>query len=161
MLDVYTNLRGTTASSFRIAKNGPTIIPGTADPNITSVTGAPGDLFILTGTVPSVYLNVDGNWQPLSTDQKFSRTPVTTGVFIANNNCLYLGVNYAGAVSIYLPAGTPDKRFIIKDESGNASANSITLYPEEDDTIDGQSSYVINVSYNSVEMVYGDVWHVF
>ena len=161
MLDVFTNLRGTTASSFRIAKNGPTIIPGTADPNITSVTGAPGDLFILTGTVPSVYINVNGNWQPLSTDQQFSRTPVTTGVFIANNDCLYLGVNYDGAVAVYLPAGTPNKKFIIKDESGNANTNNIMIYPSGDDTIDGEGGFVLNTNHASVQMVYGDGWHIF
>lgn len=73
---------------------------------------------------------------------------------ITNGNCI-IHINFAGAVSVVLP--TPDEAgrfFIIKDGSGNASANHITITVEGGGTIDGQASYTINANYGFIQ-VYG------
>lgn len=60
-------------------------------------------------------------------------TAVTTATLVIADNDLVLGhnifgVNYAGAVTITLPAGIDsDKIIVINDESGLAGTNNITI----------------------------------
>jgi len=65
----------------------------------------------------------------------------------------YLGVSSATAVTITLPTGVPGRVYTVKDELGQGSGK-ITIQPPPDITLDGKSSYVINVPYQSVSMVF-------
>ena len=71
---------------------------------------------------------------------------VTTTPFTATSDTYLIGVNRAGPVAITLPAGSAGRVNIIKDESGNASVNNITITPASG-TIDGQASLVISANY--------------
>ena len=71
---------------------------------------------------------------------------VTTTPFTATAGTNIIGVNRAGAVAITLPANTAGRLITVKDESGNASVNNITITPASG-TIDGQASLVISANY--------------
>ena len=54
------------------------------------------------------------------------------------------------------------KVIIVKDESGNAGINYITIDTEGSQTIDGQSSIQLQANYNSVSLYSdGTNWHIY
>lgn len=62
-----------------------------------------------------------------------------------------IGVNRAGAVTVTLPTAEvrPGRVFTVKDESGAAATNNITVATEGSENIDGSATDVINVNYES------------
>lgn len=59
--------------------------------------------------------------------------------------------NASGAITVTLPAPTAGRVLTIKDISGNATTNNITIARHASETIEGlASSYVIQVSYENV-----------
>lgn len=67
-------------------------------------------------------------------------------------------VTSASSLSITLPAASgvwSNKLFLIKDESGSAHVNNLTLLPRGVDTIDGTTSFVLNQKFDSV-LVYSN-----
>jgi hypothetical protein len=160
-MNIYYNLRGTTADRFKVGKGGVTILQGSSDPNTSAVSGSNGDIYVQIGGTQQLFQFKQSTWVPINTDQVFSRTVVNASSFTVNNGHYYLGVNYAGAVTLTLPAGVTNKIFIIKDESGAASTNTITVTAHTGETIDGQSSQTIATNYSSITMVFGTEWHVF
>lgn len=85
-------------------------------------------------------------------------TTATVGVAAADDH--YIGINYAGAVAVNLPAGAAGQHFIIKDESGLASTNNITVNRNGSDTFQtGATTDVINTNYGSRTYVFrGGKW---
>ena len=80
-------------------------------------------------------------------------TNVTTTPFQVLLGDYLLAVNVAAPSSIVLPIGAPiGTVFIVKDTSGDASTNNITV-TGPGSTIDGAASYVINIDYASVTLV--------
>lgn len=57
-----------------------------------------------------------------------------------------------GARNITLPVPTNGRLLTIKDIAGTSATNNITVLPNAAETIDGASSYVINVNYASVQL---------
>jgi hypothetical protein len=156
MKNNYQALAGTVNPNFRIGgANGVTVYQGFSDPNASELIGNNGDLYVLLTTTPALFQWTISTWLPLSTDQTFVRTKITTQVFIATNTMIYLGATLAGT-TIFLPGGTPNKRFVIKDESGGAFTSPIIIKPLSPDTIDGQTTATIDVNYGSLSMMYGD-----
>ena len=80
---------------------------------------------------------------------------VTSASYSATATDRIIGVNFAGAVTITLvstasvPAGTV---VIVKDESGNAGTNNITINPQGGQTIEGVSDQVIVGNYDLRQM---------
>lgn len=90
---------------------------------------------------------------------------VTTSSYSATLNDYYIGVNYAGAVSITLPSADREgKVFIVKDELGEASKGTnryITIYPSGSDLIDGEDYVILAYDYGSLTFVWkGNSWRV-
>ena len=80
-----------------------------------------------------------------TTNKQFLATrisTVATTVVSAATDCI-VGINYAGAATVNLPAGVANQIFFIGDESGNAATHNITLLPNGTNTINGTSSFVI------------------
>jgi hypothetical protein len=77
----------------------------------------------------------------------------------------YIGVNYAGAVTITLPkADREGKIFIVKDELGEASKGTnryITILPTGSDLIDGRDRAILAYDYGSLTFIWkSNSWRV-
>lgn len=94
----------------------------------------------------------DGTTKKLQLGQMIQHgytTNITSSSYSIVDNDYFVGINYAGTQSTQIPAPTGSGRIlIIKDTSGLAFANSITITPASG-TIDGRSSLVINIGYGS------------
>ena len=79
-----------------------------------------------------------------------------------NDKDFYVGVDYGGSVSIDIPASEKGRTLIIKDESGSANTNNITLSSAGSETIDGSSNYIIDTDYGVVRLINdgNDNWSV-
>ena len=72
----------------------------------------------------------------------------------------FLGVIYDGVTTITLPVGVLGKAYIIKDSVGDAETNPIVVQATGS-TIDGDTSYTINVNWASIGLVYNGIeWNV-
>lgn len=160
MSRVIHNIDGTSKPAFRIGAAGPVLRQGTVDPITTSAPGNDGDLYIQTGVVDNVFQKRGGVWKNIG-GERFKRTAVTSASYTVDATDVYIGVNYSGAVDIYLPAGIPDKQFTIKDESGVVDGSqAITIHAAGGNTIDGSSTIMITEPYTSYTVVYGSEWHI-
>jgi hypothetical protein len=92
-------------------------------------------------------------------------TSVTTSSYTIKPQDYYIGVNYAGAVTITLPkADREGKIFVIKDELGEASKGTnryITILPSGTDLIDGRDRAILAFDYGSLTFIWkGNSWRV-
>lgn len=93
-----------------------------------------------------------------------STTYVTTSSYTITENDYYIGVNYAGAVTVTLPTGVIEgTTYIVKDELGQASKGTnryITILPSGSDLIDGRDRAILAFDYGSLTFVYRNGWRV-
>ena len=92
-------------------------------------------------------------------------TSVTSSFYTIRPQDYYIGVNYAGAVTITLPrADREGKIFVVKDELGEASRGTnryITILPTGSDLIDGRDRAILAFDYGSLTFVWkGNSWRV-
>lgn len=92
-------------------------------------------------------------------------TTVTSSSYQVTHSDYYIGVNYAGAVTITLPrADRQGKKFVIKDELGEASKGTnryITVLPSSGDLIDGRDRAILAYDYGSLTFIWKDnSWRV-
>jgi hypothetical protein len=92
-------------------------------------------------------------------------TSVTSSSYTVKLQDYYIGVYYAGAVTITLPhADREGKIFVIKDELGEASKGTnryITVLPSGTDKIDGRSRAILAYDYGSLTFIWkGNSWRV-
>jgi hypothetical protein len=80
---------------------------------------------------------------------KFTTTSVTAASYSILTTDSHISVNYAGSVSLALPNVVNLQQIVIKDASGAAASNNITISRGGSALIDGQSSIVINSNYGS------------
>lgn len=92
-------------------------------------------------------------------------TSVTTSSYTIRPQDYYIGVNYAGAVTITLPrADREGKIFIVKDELGEASKGTnryITILPSGSDLIDGRGRAILAFDFGSLTFIWkSNSWRV-
>jgi hypothetical protein len=91
-------------------------------------------------------------------------TYVTSSSYSVTHRDYYIGVNYAGAVTITLPTSrTNGKVYIVKDELGEASKGTnryITILPSGSDLIDGRDRAILAFDFGSLTFVYRNGWRV-
>lgn len=90
-------------------------------------------------------------------------TILITKNYEASPTDCYIGVDSEGPVTVTLPECEVDgKVIIVKAEMKPPLGNrKVTVVPQSGSTIDGYSSYVIQVSYSSVTLLCrGNNWHV-
>lgn len=83
--------------------------------------------------------------------------------YTASLDDYYIGVNSTGPVTITLPPNTTDCReIIVKAEMGPPLGNrKITVTTSDGSLIDGDTEYVIEVPYQSVNVIWcGDGWWI-
>ena len=84
----------------------------------------------------------------------YTRTAVSSSITSSTSDRI-LGVSASSALQITLPAAsgfTAGQYFVVKDEAGNASDNNITIVASGSQTIDGQSSIVLESPYAAVSL---------
>jgi len=86
-------------------------------------------------------------------------TLVTTNTYTVVDSDYYIGVNYAGPVTITIPASISSGReVVIKDESGNCETHNITVFAKVDNDANG---FILAVNNGAIHMLYrGDSWRI-
>jgi hypothetical protein len=92
-------------------------------------------------------------------------TSVTSSFYQITPQDYYIGINFAGAVTINLPrAEREGKIFIVKDELGEASKGTnryITILPSGPDLIDGRDRAILAYDYGSLTLIWrNNSWRV-
>ena len=94
----------------------------------------------------------------------YATTYVTSSSYTITENDYYIGVNYAGAVTITLPTNViTGTTYIVKDERGEASKGAnrhIYIYPSGSDLIDEEDYAILAYDYGSLTFVYRNGWRV-
>ena len=154
------NADGTMANQFRIGKAGPTILQGTSAPD--NNVGLSGDIYVEVSNTPRLYMKQSIGWYP-SGDSTFGFTPQTCSDTTNTLNVIttYAGVSVGAPTTVTLMTGTDGKTVVVKDESGTAASNTITVVGQEGDLIDGQASWNIDVDHGAMTLVYNNAgWHI-
>ena len=190
-VQIGTDYTGTNYS-WNFDKNGVLSLPGYITFPDGSTQGTAPSKFFYTSISPSgvtqgdrwmdsdngieyVYIN-DGNsqqWvQPTNTGGSsttsisiLATTGVTGATYAALPSDYYIGVSYAGQVTVTLPvAPETGREIVVKDESGNAGNGvnrQITIVgATAAHTIDNQSSAIINLDNAGLHFIYRNGWRI-
>lgn len=99
-----------------------------------------------------------------SNGMRYATVLVDSNSYTPTDTDYYIGVNYAGAVTITLPENAePGTCYVIKDELGQASQGTnryIEILPSGTDSIDGKTKATIAIDYGSVTLIYRNGWRV-
>ena len=146
-----------------LATGGPGGTPGTQWISSGSNIYFPNSVGV--GAVNPAY-NLDVVGDIHATGNVYSAQRVVTNqsvTYTANALDYYIGVNGTG-VTVNLPQGSTlpiGKTYVIKDESGNAAVNHITIAPYSGNLIDGQTSLTMVVNYLAVTILWtGARWSI-
>ena len=135
-----TGATGPTGDTGPIGDTGPT----GADSLVTGPTGPGGGPTGPTGPAPTLLVPV---------------TVVTTTPYTALSSDYVIGVNVAGPSIVNLPASPVGTIYYVKDVSGNALVNPITI--QDVALIDGVATALINSDYGSLTFVFnGTEWNL-
>ena len=90
---------------------------------------------------------------------------VTGSTYSANNIDYYIGVSYAGVVTVTLPSSPePGRKIVVKDESGHAGDNYnrriIIVGATLAHKIDNQSQAIININNGGLDFIYNNGWRI-
>ena len=84
----------------------------------------------------------------------YSRTFIT-GNYTSSATDVIVGISASGPISIQLASAatyTDGQYFVIKDEAGNANLHNITINTSGSQTIDGQTSIILESPYAAVNI---------
>jgi hypothetical protein len=85
-------------------------------------------------------------------------TLVTTPTYTVGRKDYYVGIDYAGTVTITLPTNVKNGRYvIIKDESGRCSKFPIIVLGNVDNDPNG---FILKVDNGGIQMIYRDGWRI-
>lgn len=91
-------------------------------------------------------------------DIVYTTNVITSPTYIIDDSDYYVGINYAGPVTVSLPTSPSSGRMIIiKDESGHANTNPITVVG----TVDNDSGgFIIQLNNGAIQMIYRNGWRI-
>lgn len=126
---------------------------GTYTPASGATTAAPGDI-IRSATWNAIFEDISDALTLLG-EQLYNTTSVIASPYVPVATDAFLLVNFAGAVAINLPSAASRGGFplAIKDISGAAHTNNITINRDGTDTIEGATSIVIDADWGG--------WHLY
>lgn len=85
-------------------------------------------------------------------------TLVTTNSYTVQSGDYYIGVNYAGPVTITLPVtATSGRLLVVKDESGNCRNNAITISGNIDNDAGGA---ILTINNGAVDLLFRNGWRI-
>lgn len=121
------------------------------------------DLYWVSGAGASVRLTAGSNPVTPGTGELSTSTPgaYPYDVTTADSQKVLL-VDTSAARTINLPAATDAMYFIVKDASGQAFTNNITINRDGTDTIDGATSITVDANYMTLALISDGVssWYV-
>jgi hypothetical protein len=84
---------------------------------------------------------------------------ITTSTYTIGRKDYYIGVNYAGRVTITLPTVNlhNGRDLIVKDESGRCEAFPITVLGNVDNDPNG---FILQINNGAIHMIYRDGWRI-
>lgn len=125
---------------------------GVYTPATGALSAAPGVL-IQSSVWNSIFQDIT-NALTLLGQQLYGSTPVAVAAYAPIAADSLLLVNFAGAVAITLPAAASRNGYplAIKDTSGAAENNNITINCNGTETIEGLASLPINVAYGGFNL---------
>lgn len=120
---------------------------GTYTPPSGATTAAPGDV-IRSATWNSIFSDISTALTSLG-HQIYGLTNVVATPYVPTITDAMALVNFAGAVAVTLPAAATRLGYplTIKDVSGAAQTNNITITPNGAERIEGLATLVIDVAY--------------
>jgi hypothetical protein len=126
---------------------------GVYTPASGATTAAPGDV-IRSATWNAIFEDISDALSLLG-EQLYNTTTVSASPYVPLATDAFLLVNVAGAVAINLPSAASRNGFplAIKDISGNAHTNTITINRDGTDTIEGATSITITSDWGG--------WHLY
>lgn len=148
-----------TVGTFTTAVRGPDGSAGTVSHGFTNATGtglflrAANALGISTAGSEVAFFEDTGVLNLLNAVNFKTRT-VTGATQTLDTTDTIVYCNRSGAVAITLPDNVAGRFLVVKDISGNASTNNVTITPASG-TIDGASNTTINTDYGSF-ILFGD-----
>ena len=83
-------------------------------------------------------------------------TSVTSNNYTANVNDYYIGINSSSPSTVNLPSANNGKLLIVKDESGHASINPITIQGN----IDNDTSAILQIDNAALTLIYSNGWRI-
>ena len=84
---------------------------------------------------------------------------VTTTPYTVTSLDKYIGVNVASTVTVNLPTGKNGRELFIKDESGAAGTNGITIVPNGAESIDSGATVAIDTTNEKLALIdMGNIW---
>ncbi len=126
---------------------------GLYTPAAGATTAAPGD--IIRSAVWNAIFTDLSNALTLLGEQLYGATAVTGATYVPVAADALLMVNRAGVVAVNLPLASTRNGFplAIKDISGAASTNNITINRNTTDTIEGLTSIVISADWGGYQLI--------
>lgn len=120
---------------------------GVYTPASGALTAAPGTV-IQSAVWNAIFADITSALTLLG-EQLYGTTSVVAATYVPVSTDSFLLVNRAGAVTINLPTAASRSGYplIIKDISGAADANNITINRNSTDTIEGATVLTINAQY--------------
>lgn len=117
--------------------------------------GADGEVLTAdSGEVPGVAWSAPVSSDTMPTDRVVTASPDT---LTTSDQVIFTELSVAGAVALFLPNSANFKRYIIKDiknKTGDAGTNNITITPFGGQTIEGAANLVLNINGASTILRY-------
>jgi hypothetical protein len=158
----FSNLQGTTNGSFQVGTNGPTVYKGPGVPS--NSIGVDGDVYIRNQNGSSkLYQRKSGRYVPLQSLEKNVVTKTSDYQTTVIDEVILVDTT-ANVVTITLGnTGTfIGREVLIKDITGTSATNNIIIVGQSGQTIDGDSSYTINLNKMAIRLICdGTNWQLF
>jgi len=136
---------------------------GECHPGATGATGPEGPIGATGATGPQGEPGPIGATGPAGTCTGTCSAILVSQDYTAQMGDYYIGVNSTGSVIITLPADCTDcQQIVVKAEMGPPLGNrKVIITTSDGSTIDGESDYVMEVPYQSVELLCrGNNWWI-
>lgn len=86
---------------------------------------------------------------------------VSPDTVLATDSIVSYQLTVPGAVAVALPAGVTGTVYYLKDGTGDAATNTITITPNGAETIDDAATATINTNYGALTLAYtGAKWEI-
>jgi hypothetical protein len=86
---------------------------------------------------------------------------VSPDTVLATDSIVSYQLTVPGAVAVALPAGITGTVYYLKDGTGDAATNPITITPNGAETIDDAATATINTNYGAITIAYtGAKWEI-